>query len=123
MITPRQTRVLRVPDLQTFQQTIAEVACHLDMDQARACAVIVPSRAAAAELRHTLEHRLLIGQGPEGPSAVVFPDLVTREDWYGNPHSVWGVVGGMTEIARDLPNADDRLALESAAGKVMEIAF
>ncbi len=47
----------------------------------------------------------------------------TREDWYGNPRSVWGLTGGMTEVARDLPNANDRVALERAAGKVMALAL
>lgn len=46
-----------------------------------------------------------------------------REDWYGNPRSAWGLSGGMTEIARDLPNADERVALDKAAGRVMQIAF
>lgn len=47
---------------------------------------------------------------------------VQREDWYGSPHSVWGLTGGMTEVARDLPNATDRVALERAASKVMALA-
>jgi hypothetical protein len=47
----------------------------------------------------------------------------TREDWYGSPRSAWGLSGGMTELARDLPNADDRHALDKAAGKMMEMAF
>lgn len=46
-----------------------------------------------------------------------------REDWYGDPTTVWGLAGGITEIARDLPNADERTALEAAAGKMVEIAF
>lgn len=46
-----------------------------------------------------------------------------REDWYGDPYSVWGLAGGITEIARDMPNADERTALETATGKMMEIAF
>lgn len=46
-----------------------------------------------------------------------------REDWYGNPRSAWGLSGGLTEIARDLPNADERVALDKAAGKVMQMAF
>lgn len=48
---------------------------------------------------------------------------VAHEDWYGNPHSVWGITGGMTQVARDVANASDRVALERAAGKVMQIAF
>lgn len=46
-----------------------------------------------------------------------------RVDWYGNPRSVWGLTGGLTEIARDLPNAGERTKLDRAAGKLMEIAF
>lgn len=45
------------------------------------------------------------------------------EDWYGAPNTMWGLAGGMTQIARDLPNADARVELEAAAGKMMEIAF
>lgn len=46
-----------------------------------------------------------------------------RVDWYGNPRSAWGLAGGLTEIARDLPHADERVTLDRAAGKVMEMAF
>src|SRR5581483_10967489 len=45
-----------------------------------------------------------------------------RVDWYGSPRSVWGYAGGPTEIARDMPNAADRTALDVAASKVMEMA-
>lgn len=46
-----------------------------------------------------------------------------RVDWYGSPRTAWGLAGGITEIARDLPNANERHALDSAATKVMEMAF
>lgn len=46
-----------------------------------------------------------------------------REHWYGNPYSAWGVAGAMTEIARDLPNADERSALEKTSVKVQELAL
>lgn len=46
----------------------------------------------------------------------------SHEDWYGNPRSVWGYVGGMTQVARDLPNASDRVALERASARVMALA-
>jgi len=48
---------------------------------------------------------------------------VAHEDWYGSPNTVWGITGGMTQVARDVANASDRVALERAAGKVMQIAF
>lgn len=46
-----------------------------------------------------------------------------RVDWYGSPRSAWGMAGALTEIARDRPNADERVALDRAAGKVMQMAF
>jgi hypothetical protein len=46
-----------------------------------------------------------------------------RTDWYGNPHSAWGFTGGLTQIARDLPNADARVELERKAGDILKIAF
>lgn len=45
-------------------------------------------------------------------------------DWYGSPRSVWGMVNGITHIAaREVQNADERVALDRTAGKVMQIAF
>lgn len=46
-----------------------------------------------------------------------------RVDWYGSPRTAWGMAGALTEIARDLPHANERHALELASGKVMEMAF
>lgn len=46
-----------------------------------------------------------------------------REDWYGNPRSVWGVAGALTEIARDMPNADKRDELNRIGAKLMEMQF
>ena len=89
MITPRRSRLVRVHDLAAFHSAIADVSCAADIAHARACAVIVPTTAAAAELRTTLENLLLLGE-PGGPStrrgAVVFPDLVTRDGWYRRMH-------------------------------------
>lgn len=52
-----------------------------------------------------------------------FDKATERTDWYGDPRSVWGFTGGLTEIARDLPNADERVKLDRVAGKLMQIAF
>ena len=46
-----------------------------------------------------------------------------RVDWYGAPNTVWGLAGGLTEVARDTKFADSRVALDRAAGKLMEINF
>lgn len=45
------------------------------------------------------------------------------EDRYGVPRSVFAITSGLTEIARDKVNADERVKLEKAAGKVAQIAF
>ena len=46
-----------------------------------------------------------------------------RADWYGEPNTVWSMAGALTEIARDMPNANDRAGAERAAGKVMDLIF
>jgi hypothetical protein len=45
------------------------------------------------------------------------------EDRYGTPRTAFSIVSGLTEIARDKVNADERVKLEKAAGKVAQIAF
>ena len=74
MITPRHTRLIRTADLQAFQRAIA-ASLPLDPFAARECAVIVPTRGAAEELRRTIEMSA-------GPAVRVMPDLVTRDEWY-----------------------------------------
>ena len=77
MITPRTTRLVRTADLQAFQQAIIR-SIPQDPFAARGCAVIVPSRSAAEELRRTIENQSLAG----GSGVQVMPDLVTRDEWY-----------------------------------------
>ncbi len=45
------------------------------------------------------------------------------EDRYGNPRSIFAITSGITEVARDKANADERVRLEKAASKVAQIAF
>jgi hypothetical protein len=45
-----------------------------------------------------------------------------HSEWYGDPRSVWGFTGGLTEYARDLPNGDERVKLDREAGKIMALA-
>ncbi|MBE3132609.1 MAG: hypothetical protein IMZ55_03990 [Acidobacteria bacterium] len=89
MITPRRTRLLRVPGLRALQRAIAQTACPPDVARTRACAVIVPTTAAAAELRLTLENLLLLSAEhvhDDARRAFVLPDLVTRDGWYTRMH-------------------------------------
>lgn len=83
MITPRQTRLHRAGDLRSLQRVLASLVAHQDPFQARACAVLLPSRGAAGQLRRTFERLVLGGAEPPGSGAAfVLPDLVTRTDWY-----------------------------------------
>ena len=92
MITPRTTRLIRVPDLKAMHRAIAARAG--GRAAARACAIIVPTRGAGQELRRTLENLLLVEPGLSGsdvpaatPSkAAIFPDLLTRADFYVRVH-------------------------------------
>ncbi|HEX5474532.1 MAG TPA: PD-(D/E)XK nuclease family protein [Vicinamibacterales bacterium] len=81
MITPRTTRLLRVPDLQAFHRAIASVLPASPL-VARQTIAIVPSHGAARELRRTLERRLLGSSRP----ALVLPDIVTRDELYRRLH-------------------------------------
>lgn len=54
VITPRQTRLLRTPTLPAFQQAIRDAIGDAEPSQVRSMAVVVPTRAAADQLRRTL---------------------------------------------------------------------
>ena len=77
MITPRVTRLVRVPDLRAFRSAIATLACGGEPVAARDRLVVVPTRAAAAHLTRAIEHRMLPTR-----AAVLLPDLVTRDQLY-----------------------------------------
>lgn len=80
MITPRVTRLVRVPDLRAMQRVVADLAeLASNAQSCRSCAVIVPTRGAAAELRRTIENVFLT---QSGRAAVMLPDLLTRADFY-----------------------------------------
>ncbi|MBF8299925.1 MAG: double-strand break repair protein AddB [Acidobacteria bacterium] len=72
MITPRTTRLLRVPDLHAFRQAAVDLACTGTPFEARNRLVVVPTRAAAAYLLRSIESRLLTAD-----AALVLPDLIT----------------------------------------------
>lgn len=40
-----------------------------------------------------------------------------------NPNSAWGVAQGLTRLSQSTPFADERVAIDRAAGKVLSIAF
>ena len=69
MITPRTTRLVRVPDLQAFRRAMVGLATGGAPLDARDRLVVVPTRAAAAQLVRTIESTAL----GEGREAVVLP--------------------------------------------------
>ena len=75
MITVRITRLVRVPDLQTFRDALASLACGGTPLEARDRLVIVPTRAAAAHLLRSIEDRQ-----PASGGALLLPDFVTPDE-------------------------------------------
>jgi RecB family exonuclease len=76
VITPRTTRLVRVPDLQAFRRAIVALALDGAPLDARDRLVVVPTRAAAAQLVRTIETTSL---SPARP-ALVLPDFTTAGD-------------------------------------------
>lgn len=72
MITPRRTRLLRAPDLSGFRSHLVALAAGLDAAAAADTFVLVPTRAAAEQLRRTLAARGV-------PGAVDRPPFDSRE--------------------------------------------
>jgi RecB family exonuclease len=76
VITPRTTRLVRVPDLQAFRRAMVGLATSGSPLDARDRLVIVPTRAAAAQFVRTIESTAL---GDER-RAIVLPDFATADE-------------------------------------------
>ncbi len=127
-ITPRRTRLVRVPDLARLQQAIALTSIGASPFQARRTAVVVPSAGAADVLRHTLEDLCLVarwvpvdadraalgahdwpvraGDAPLdrscGPLAIALPHVVTRAGLYRLFGESLGALPRIDPIAREV---------------------
>jgi len=44
-------------------------------------------------------------------------------DWYGPPNTLWGTVAGLTQSSQSIQFADERSAVDRAAGRLMQMAF
>jgi len=90
VITPRHTRLVRVPDLHALHRAIARYACRGPVADIRSTAVLVSTHAAAEQLRRTLENLVLLADGKETASrhadVAVWPEILTREGWYERLH-------------------------------------
>ena len=126
MISPRATRLVRVPDARAMQRVLIELSRQPDSCQA---AVILPTRGATAEFRRTIQN--VVG------GAV--PDLVTRDDFYARlaeqlpaapplvPGLVLGLLSGFERevlfrlAAGDAERAGARAPFKLRPGLIVEI--
>jgi RecB family exonuclease len=76
VITPRTTRLVRVADLQAFRRAVLDLALAGAALDARDRLVVVPTRAAAAQLVRGIERRLRDDVLP----GAVLPDFVTSDE-------------------------------------------
>ena len=99
MIAPRLTRLVRVPDLASFRRALIDRAAAGTLADIRRRAIIVPSHAAAEQLRRTIEDTRLV----TGPAAVVLPSIVTRDGWRAALHAALpGAVPAVDAFEREV---------------------
>jgi RecB family exonuclease len=125
VITPRATRLVRVPDLRAMQRAIIALAGD-SFD--RPAIVIVPTHAAATELRRTFENVQLLERGV---GAVFLPELVTRDGFYAHlavrlPEAPPRLTGFEREVllrlcARSVEKAGVRPPFRLRPGLIVEI--
>lgn len=108
MITPRVTRLVRVPDLKAMRSAVAELVPAAD-PAARQVAILVPTTAAGEELRRYLETAQLDGTGVR-----FMPDFVTRAGFYRTLHSA------IPRAPRLLTEPDREVLLRRAAREVID---
>lgn len=114
-------------DERAFQQLTAELRRYADSSAAEDELKIESARKfklgatkdevldAVFKLKIPALSRKMIGDG--------YDKAEFHSEWYGDPKTVWGLTGGLTEIARDIPHADRRAELDRAAGKLLQVAF
>lgn len=109
MITPRQTRLVRVPHLAGFRAALTDAIGALDPVSAADTFVIVPTRAAGEQLRRTVEDRLISKDRP----AIAWPGVGPRPDFYRN------LASRLSEAAEVLSPFDREVLLGRVAREVV----
>lgn len=109
MITPRATRLVRVPDYKAMRAAIAQLALAADVS-VRRTAVLLPTRGAAEELRRSFESSL----DHDGSGALLLPHLLTRTDLYAHLHA------GLRAAPPLLTEAEREVLLRRAAREASE---
>jgi CRISPR/Cas system-associated exonuclease Cas4 (RecB family) len=100
VITVRQTRLIRVPDLRGRHHALARLIEACDPFELRRWAILVPTAGAGEALRRTLERQLL---ERAGRVAMALPDILTRaqllERWHAHLPSAPAM---LTEFEREV---------------------
>jgi len=50
-------------------------------------------------------------------------DVAVKEERYGSPRSAWAIANGLTELSQECTYTDERIKIDRAAGKVLEMVF
>jgi RecB family exonuclease len=109
VITPRRIRLTRAADLAAFRTTLTDWMLALSPEQALDTCVLVPTRAAAEQLRRTVEDRAL----SDHRAAVVWPVLATRRDLYDE------LAGRLKSLPKLLSPFEREVLLSAACRAVM----
>jgi RecB family exonuclease len=114
VITPRTTRLLRVPDLRAMHRAVDACTSSGDPLESRRIAVIVPTRGAGESLRRTLEH---LRFDESDRRVFVAPEVLTRADLYTGLHEhLPGAPPMLSEFEREvLFKRSARIASDSGA--------
>jgi RecB family exonuclease len=96
-MTPR--RLVRTLDLAGFRRAVSRLALEGGPLDARRRVVIVPTRASVELLRQTLEREARLA----GRATVVWPDILTRDEWMTRlHHTVPGAPRLLTRVEREV---------------------
>ena len=111
MITPRRTRLVRVPDLRAFRRTSALLSSSVPQDLFRSIAVVVPTRGAARQFAR------LLSDPDRDPKRVALHlgnvALVTRDELYANLNA------RLAEPRRMLTSCEREVMLHAAADEAI----
>jgi len=118
VITPRQTRLVRVPDLHTFRRVILSLANPEPRTPNSKPVVLVPTRSAARQIERTFAADLRVAAGAD---TQVYAHFVTRDELYEHLRvKLPSPPRGLTAIERDVIA---QAAAHATASSGIDISF
>jgi hypothetical protein len=101
-------------------QAVPQLAAYLDSDTKQATATIRAAK--AKEVGNDRESVLswMRNRGFTMPVARKAYDAAQADPRGYNPHTVWGLVQGVTDVAHEVAHTDERTTLEAKAGKLLD---